>query len=125
MTEEWEDLELPLPDDPTLSGDTGPDEDVSPTPSPQRRKGRTSAVELEARIEFTAFLLSRKANKSAIKQQLNRLYGVDFHTAERYLSRAREILVERTGRPKEDHVVDAYSFYTSVIQNPRSTELEK
>lgn len=77
--------------------------------------------EIEARIEYTLFLLSRRLYKSDIKKMLIRKYHVVARTCEVYLSRARAILIKGTGKTKEEHRVASLNFYESIIAGPDST----
>jgi hypothetical protein len=77
--------------------------------------------DIEARIEYTLFLLSRRLYKSDIKRMLIRKYSIGARTCENYLSRAREILIKGTGQTKEEHRVASLNFYESIIAGPDST----
>ncbi len=87
--------------------------------------GKTGRDELERRIEFTIFLLFRRLPKGKVKQQLRSMYKVDARTAERYLARARRRLVEESGRPQEEHRLDALRFFESVVSGPDATLSER
>lgn len=38
-------------------------------------------------------------------------YDVRYRTAENYVARARERILQETGKPKAEHVADSYEFY--------------
>jgi hypothetical protein len=114
-----------------------PEDDLADTPEGQpeeetdeegvgsgRRSGSTTQ-EIEQRIELTANLLGRGLPKGVVKRQLKEKFGLSFRQAERYITRARQELVKRTGRPKEEHFVDSSAFWTSVIESPTSSLRDK
>lgn len=84
---------------------------------PGQRKKPTNR-ELAERIEFTVGMLVHRLYKHQIKRALKEKYGVNFRTAETYMSRAKSLMLSRTGRPKDEHVAEAYEFYARTIRNP-------
>ena len=82
------------------------------------RNPRCTQEELEQRIEFTSYLLSRRLYKSDIKKQLARRYNLGSRACEDYISRARAKLVENSQRPREEHRIDSISFYESILRAP-------
>lgn len=86
--------------------------------SPGERNPRCTQEELEQRIEFTSYLLSRRLYKSDIKKQLARRYNLGSRACEDYISRARAKLVENSQRPREEHRIDSISFYESILRAP-------
>lgn len=81
---------------------------------------KPTQAELEERIEFTAKLLAARYFKGDIKRALVARYSVDARTCERYLSRARELLIEWSGKSKDEHRNDALAFYESIIRSDAS-----
>ena len=86
---------------------------------------RPTRDELEERITFTSTLLARRLYKGEIKAILKKKYGVTARSCERYLARARQRLIRRTGRSAEVHRGESVGFYESIIRNPESTLREK
>lgn len=90
-----------------------------PEPPPQSpRPTRTSTAELKTRAELTARLLATGRRKGEVKRMLKQRFGVSARACERYLSAARNLLIAWTGKSREDHFVDAFAFYWSVISDP-------
>jgi hypothetical protein len=79
----------------------------------------------KARVKYAVALLSGAVHTREIVRRLGARYGVCRRTSELYLARARAALVERTGRPVEQHRLDAFAFYESVIRDPEATVREK
>jgi hypothetical protein len=67
------------------------------------------------RIEICRNLLAQRATKGVIKRYLKAEFGTSARTAERYLARAKQLLLLETQKPKEEHVADAYAFYNAVV----------
>jgi hypothetical protein len=86
---------------------------------------KPTRAEQEERATFTAFLLSRYAHKGEIKRLLQARFGVSARSCERYLARARELLLAGSGAPLEEHRLQSYNFYVSVIRDPQATLREK
>ena len=70
--------------------------------------------EYEDRLNFTRGLVAEGHHKHVIKQSLKKAYGVCASTCETYISRARELILSETGRPKPEHIAEAYVFLTGV-----------
>ncbi len=70
------------------------------------------------RVCRVADLLGRGAYKHEIKRWLRDRFGVGPRTAELLISKARDLIIERTGETKEWHRALAFSFYVSVIRDP-------
>lgn len=102
------------------------------TPKPKRghrRKGskhsRSTHKSFEERIEVARKLLSARMRHGDVKRYLKNTYGVATRQAETYIARARKLMREETGRPKDEHVADSYAFYCSVIADPNASHKDK
>jgi hypothetical protein len=82
--------------------------------------GKSTAEEMEERVDYTARMLARRVVKSDIKRELKSRYGVTARTCEEYLSRARGVVLSWTGKAKAEHRVDSLAFYESVLQGDAS-----
>jgi hypothetical protein len=78
--------------------------------------GKPTRDEVDQRIELTASLLSRRLKKGEIKRLLKGKYNVTARCCERYLSRARRLLLKRSRRPKEVHISEAQAIYEQTIR---------
>ncbi len=77
---------------------------------------KSTNQEILDRIEFTAQLMGSGAPDYAVKQKVRQEYGVSRATCLRYMSRARGLMIAWTERPKQDHFVDSYNHYRTIIQ---------
>ncbi len=81
--------------------------------------------EVTKRIYDVAQLLAQRIPKHQIKAALRTKFGIGARQCESYLAWAREYLVERSQRPKKDHVADAMALYEKIIRHPESTASEQ
>lgn len=83
---------------------------------------RCTKIELQNRIIFVANLLSEKRmHKGEVKRNVKRFFGVGGRMAESYISRARQYLIDRTNKPKEAHIADAFGLYEAIIRDSGAT----
>lgn len=82
-----------------------------------------SEQELDGYVEFAALLLSKMLPKHQVKKAIRKRFseehpGEDLspRTLETYISRGRQLLVEWSGKSKEEHFNDAAAFYLQMIQ---------
>jgi hypothetical protein len=115
------------PTPPPKAGAAKPVETATARKPKTRRKspGRTPDAELEERARLTASLLGQGRTKGDIKKALATKYNVDHHTAERYLGRAREILLAELRETRDYHKSSALEFYRSVLVNSEATIRDK
>ena len=83
------------------------------------KKVRPTRVEHAKRIEFVRKMLTTGVSKAAIKRALRGTYDVRYRTAENYVARARERILQMTGKPRAEHVADSYEFYRKVQADPK------
>jgi hypothetical protein len=81
---------------------------------------KSTAAEVERRVETCELLLSRGGRKSQIHSAMKKEFGVSWQMASIYVSRARANLLKRLGKPKEQHRCESLALYESVIQSPDS-----
>jgi hypothetical protein len=82
---------------------------------------RPTEQELEERIVVTSRALCRGLTKHEIKRAITSQYRVGWRTVETYLSRARALLIEESGRTRQQLVAEAFGFYNSVLSSNAST----
>lgn len=99
-------------------------------PLPPKKTGRPPKWD-EQTVYTAEVLLAKRFTKGQVKEQLRKLMlaggveSVSARTLETVLARARANLVERSGKPREEHRNDAYGFYTSVIQSKEATSMAR
>lgn len=103
---------------------------ASSTLEPRKRGRRTTSNKQHGSIiDFVAMLLKRRARKSHIKRRVNEEFFKDnpvgARTIENYIARARILLIEISGKSKQDHRIDAILVYDSVITDPAATTAER
>jgi hypothetical protein len=81
--------------------------------------------EVERRITAVELLLSRGARRTEIHQQMEKQFGVHWRTADRYLARAREALMKRLNKSKDEHRCESLAFYESVMRSGEAKASEK
>jgi hypothetical protein len=84
-------------------------------------KGKISREASHERLRFVLQLLSRHVQKGEIKRFMRKKYGCCGRTTERYLARARELLIRSTGETSEFLRAQALALYEDVIRDPEST----
>jgi hypothetical protein len=101
---------LDLPEDDLAADDE--------SPGKRSRKGqrRCGQEELEERIDFAAHLIASKRYPSDVKRLLKKQYKISRAQAERYMSRARDVVVGWSGKTKEEHRVESLALYESIIR---------
>jgi hypothetical protein len=99
--------------------------------APVVRKGqkkpyrKATQQEIDARIEFVASMLSSRSRKAEIHKQCRKKFNVEWRMADYYITRAREIILERLRETKEIHRSKALALYEKVIHEgtPREATL--
>jgi hypothetical protein len=86
---------------------------------------RATAEEIEQRAAYCADLLAQGAYKHEAFRLLKKRYDISTSVCNRVLTRARELLADRAGGPREQHRQDSMAFYLWVVRSPRATIREK
>jgi hypothetical protein len=81
--------------------------------------------QLEERIERTREMLASGLQKRVIKRRLAKRYGVNPRTCETYLARARELIVQASGRARPEWRAESLAFYESVIADRLASTRDK
>ena len=88
------------------------------------RPGRKTATnkQIAEIIDFVAILLGQQTPKAHIKRRVNEVYfqgdEVSARTIEDYISRGKALMVELSGKPKDDHRKDVIQFLQATIASP-------
>jgi hypothetical protein len=88
------------------------------------RKRRGSRRQMAARIDDVARLLARQAPKHEIKRHL-RDAGLGARSAERYIALARQHLLDRAGRDRDQWIGEVVGHYESVLRDPNVTPRDR
>lgn len=86
---------------------------------------KPTAKDYGKRVQQCIELLALRRTRHEIIAAMTAEYGVHWQTVDRYLLRAREVMLERSQRPKRDHIADAFSLYENVIKDPMATRKER
>jgi hypothetical protein len=93
---------------------------------PERVRSRKhTRYEVERIVHFTSALVAGGLRKGDVKDALRAEYGLNYRSAENYLSRARKLLRDRLDIDTEDHRAGALAFYKSVLADPKAHIREK
>ena len=84
---------------------------------------RSTAAKLAARVEAVDRMLARRLTRTQIHQEAERLWGVGWQTAERYMFFARENALRSLGQTRESARAMAVAFNNLVIQS-RDVEVQ-
>jgi hypothetical protein len=88
-------------------------------------KGKIPEKEHQRRVDECRALLERHLTKSEIKKAITAKYDVDGRTVERYLSRARDLIVLEISETRDYFRSQSLAVYRSVLKNPDATLKEK
>ena len=86
---------------------------------------RSTAAKLAARVDAVSQMLAQRMTRTQIHREAERLWGVGWQTAERYMLRARENALRALGQTKEDAIAESFAFLASVIRNPDAEVRDK
>ena len=96
-----------------LLGDPGVQQDA------KRHKDRPTKEQMRERLDFMVLLMQRQAFKSDIKRFMQRRWPrMTSRTIERYMARARKVLVKRYVGVIENPRFDSILFWDSLIRGP-------
>ena len=94
--------------------------------TPQAPTGiKPTAAQVQQRIQQCIELLALRRTRSEITDHLCKLHGISWQTVSNYLGRARKLMLERSQRPKHDHIADAFALYENVIKDSSATKKER
>jgi hypothetical protein len=94
-------------------------------PGPGNPGKRATVNEVQERIIGTSKLIIKRLHKHHIVLFLTEKFGVSPKMAEIYIRRAREYLVERSKRPREDFVSEAIGFYEDILRDPDANRRDR
>ncbi|MBL4702742.1 MAG: hypothetical protein JKX85_15970 [Phycisphaeraceae bacterium] len=86
---------------------------------------KPTKLEKESRIDRVLQMLVAGSSKSEIKKMCRSSFGVSARTAERYLSSARNILIEELDEPREVLIARSLGLYRSVVSDNKSSTINK
>jgi hypothetical protein len=86
---------------------------------------RATVAEVHKRVIGVAKLLVKRLHDYQIRQFLTEKYDLSSRMANTYISRAREYLIEQSGRSREEFVSEAVGFYEGVLRDPEAILRDK
>jgi hypothetical protein len=142
-----------MPDEQPTNGDATPTAEATAAPAgngegmskqtrtrgpdrkPRKRRGPVPQIE-EFRSKlahYVADLLGRGANAHEAAAVVRRAYAESAlfgkecspPTTAAVIAMARTIIIERTGRSREEHLRDSFAFYTQIVRDPETSTSEK
>jgi hypothetical protein len=93
-------------------------------PTPGRPPGVTRKIR-EDRVIQVAKLLVNRVPKHQIKKALRVKYGLGARSTEAYIARAREYLIEQSGRSREEWVAEMLGVYEQALADPAADADQK
>lgn len=78
-------------------------------------------------VEECAECLAQRMHKHQIKRHLEELLGFKYSAAthEKLLGRAKKIIIERSARPRSEHLALAIEFWEKLMADPEATKRDK
>src|SRR5438477_9045702 len=86
---------------------------------------KTTAKQVTQRIRQAADLLCSGYRRSQITESMCKEYGVSWQMVSIYLRRARELLIEESGRPKQEHVAEVLGEYQQILRSKEAGHGDK
>jgi hypothetical protein len=83
----------------------------------KQRHPKSTAAEIEKRIETCEMLIARRVTKTQIHAAMLQKFNIGWRQADRYAARARDRLMKRAGRSKDELRCESLALYESVIQS--------
>lgn len=96
--------------------------DATPSPRnpvPQSERVKPTKAELRERVNTCVDLKASGMADGLVKRVVAVKYSISGRTVERYLRRARERMMAETGKAKETHRADLYTFLVRVMGNTK------
>jgi hypothetical protein len=72
---------------------------------------KPSVVELTQRVQQVANLLCDGYKNGEIAEKMHKDFKVSSRTTETYISRAKALILEEVGRPKDEHRAESFGYY--------------
>ena len=90
-------------------------------------RGNRPVAVIQARVQWIENLLvTETLLKSELKKRVRERYGIQNpRTIEEYITRARERLMTRLMRTKDEHRLESLSFYEGMLHSTATTPTEK
>ena len=95
---------------------------------PERKRKtyhKPTRQELQKRVTATCDLLAHGVRTGDIKRVISSRFATSPRSVERYLRRAREILIQETGEDKELHRGRSLDVYRSILRDGDATHSER
>jgi hypothetical protein len=90
------------------------------------KPGKAAAREIDGRIEQLATVIgSKRFTKSEIRRYCKVQWNVEWRQADRYWTRARELLCKLADRSKMEFKSDALALYEGIIKSPKTKVRDK
>ena len=75
---------------------------------------KPTAAQLALRVDTVLEMICRGHTRVQIHSVCAEKWGVDWRTADRYVSRAREERAKEVGHDSQTHIAEAYAFFKSI-----------
>lgn len=88
-------------------------------PRPRHPQANITQAEKEKRLALGEYCIINRYRTSQINAIFKQQCGISHVNAHSWVLRAKKAALERTNRPKEDHVLEAHEFYSNLIANTK------
>jgi hypothetical protein len=75
-------------------------------------------LEIDKRVDFAADILLRHHRRTDQLEAVCKEFNIEWRQATRYLTQARERILEATKKSRDEHLAEAVDFYESITKNP-------
>lgn len=86
----------------------------------EKERVKPTNKEQDARIEQVGMCLSQGKTKSQLHAIFCERFDVCWRTVDRYITRARQVAMERMCKTKQEAICEAVSFYEGITGDPKS-----
>lgn len=86
---------------------------------------KSTAKEVTNRLDEVTDYLCSGYRRNEITDKMCAKYGIHWRTVDRYMVRAREILMEELGKPKDEHRSDVLGEYQQILHTEDATHSDK
>lgn len=94
-------------------------------PYTQNPNGKVTEAERDRRVQEVIDLMGAGRKPHEIKEIIFNKYGIGYRQCERYVSRARQELLDVQGKTKQELRGEMIAFHERIIRDPKSTAKER
>jgi len=89
------------------------------------QKHPSRKLDKEFKVRRAIELLNSYQHKHEIFAVMEEEFGIKWRQSEEYLRLARERMLAETQKDKQEHVCDSFSFYKSIVEDPKVRPVDR